>query len=307
MIRHTVSCLAALVLGAPSVSAQAGQPDKPQEGKAQAQDKQAPHKAAPVLMKLAAVLGCEIVNSKQEKLGKLADLVVDPATGKAREAVLAVTNDKKVAVRWELVNWDATAKRFTHEATREQLERAPAFKAETVAPAIKDSKGDKPKDGDRGADPGKDGSATPMDAVAAAPAGGTKLASTLATLRVAAGTDDLGTPSEVFAELRTGSLAFITLSLGDVIGIGGKTYVVPWMAMTLQTGGDQKPLLKIQSMDRKQLENAPRQEGQDNVHNASFRGRLYQFFGVRIPEYEPEHDLLGADGKRGETPTDNRR
>jgi sporulation protein YlmC with PRC-barrel domain len=315
--RLAVSCLAVLALGVPSAFAQTGHPDKPgSEGKApqdnKGQDKKATAKAEPVLMKLPAVFGCEIVNGKQEKLGKLADLIVDPATGRAREAVIAVTNDKKVTVRWELMGWDANGKRFTHEATKEQLERAPAYKAEpAAAPAIKDAKGDKDAKGETGkeGDPeeGKGKSATPMDAVAAAPAGSTKLASTLAGLRVAAGTDDLGTPSEVLAELRTGSLAFVTLTLGDVIGIGGKTYVVPWSAMTVQTGPDQKPLLKIQSMDRKQLENAPRQDGKDNIHNASYRGRVYQFFGVRIPEWEPEHDLLGADVKRGETPTDDRR
>jgi sporulation protein YlmC with PRC-barrel domain len=310
-----------LVLGVPTALAQAGgEPAKPpQQDKPHAQDKAHAQgkakKTDPVLMKLNAVLGCEIVNGKQEKLGKLADFIVDPATGRAREAVIAVTNDKKVTVRWELMGWDATAKRFTHESTREQLERAPAFKPEPAAtPAIKEEKKDDKgvvKD-DKGTERGSDGdgkgkSAVPMDAVAAAPAGNTKLASMLATLRVAAGTDDLGTPADMIAELGTGSLAFVTLSLGDVVGIGGKTYVVPWTAMTLQTGTDQKPLLKIQSMDRKQLESAPRQDGKDNVHNPSFRGRIYQFFGVRIPDYEPEHDLLGADGKRGETPTDDRR
>lgn len=305
MICQTLSCFAVLALGVPSALAQTGEParqeqeGKEKEGKAPPQDKAA-KKVEPVLMKLTAVLGCEVVNGKQEKLGKVADLVVDPATGRTREAVIAVTNDKKVLVRWDLMGWDATGKRFLHETTKEQLERAPAFKPEPE-PAVKE-KESAAKDKDaKGSDPEQDKgkAAVPAAAVAATPATGTRLASTLASLRVAAGTDDLGTPSEIFAEVRTGSLAFVTVSLGDVIGIGGKTYVVPWMAMNLQTGTDQKPVLKLQSMDRKQLESAPKQDGKDNIHNPSYRGRVYQFFGVRIPEFEAEHDLMGADGKRG--------
>jgi sporulation protein YlmC with PRC-barrel domain len=303
VLHHTVFC-AALVLGA--VPAQSAQPDRTgQEGKALEQDKpdkdkHPPGRTEPVLMKLAAVLGTELVNSKVEKLGKVTDLVVDAATGKTLDAVVAVSNDKKVKLRWELVTWDPATKRFCHEGTREQLERAPAYKPESPEPgAIKDTKGDQPKDRDGDGDPegAREKAVMPADTLAAAPSGGTRLASNLATLRVAAGTDDLGTPGDVYLELRTGCLAFVTLTLGDVIGIGGKTYLVPWMAMHLQTGSDQKSLLKIQSMDRKKLETAPRQEGKDDVHNASFRGRLYQFFGVKIPAYEPEHDLLGAAGK----------
>lgn len=319
VLHHTVLC-AALVLG--TVPGQSAQPDRTgQEGKTLQQDKpdqgkqdqakQPPGRAEPVLVKLAAILGTELVNSKAEKLGKVTDLVVDAATGKTLDAVVAVGNDKKVKLRWELVTWDASTKRFCHDATREQLERAPAYKPEGLEPgAIKDSKGDRPKDKERdGDDPegAREKAIMPADTVAAAPRGGTRLASSLATLRVAAGTDDLGTPGDVYTELRTGCLAFVTLTLGDVIGIGGKTYLVPWTAMNLQTGSDQKSLLKIQAMDRKKLETAPRQEGKDDVHNASFRGRLYQFFGTRIPAYEPEHDLMGAAGKRGDAPTDDRR
>jgi hypothetical protein len=317
VLHHTVLC-AALVLG--SVPAQVAQPERTeQEGKAldkqdkqdqDKQDKHPPGRTEPVLMKLAAILGAELVNSKAEKLGKVTDLVVDTATGKTLDAVVAVSNDKKVKVRWELMTWDAATKRFCHEAARDQLERAPAYKPESPeAGAIKDSKGDKPKDRDGDADPegAREKAIVPADTIAAAPRSGTRLASNLATLRVAAGTDDLGTPGDVYTELRTGCLAFVTLTLGDVIGIGGKTYLVPWTAMNLQTGSDQKSLLKIQAMDRKKLETAPRQEGKDDVHNASFRGRLYQFFGVKIPAYEPEHDLMGAAGKRGDAPTDDRR
>jgi hypothetical protein len=262
--------------------------------------KQTPQRTEPVLTKLNAVLGAELVNGKQEKLGKVTEMLVEPGTGRFREAVIALAapSDKKVVLRWEVLNWDAGSKRFHHEATREQLELAPVFKPDTYEQTVTK---DKTKDADGDPQDGKDKSGVIVDA--SAPRSGTKLASKLTALRVAAGSDDLGTPTDIYTELSTGTLAFVTLTLGDVLGIGGKTYVVPWTAMSLVTGADQKSLFKIPTMDRKQFENAPRQEGKDDVHKASFRGRLYQFFGVRIPEYEPESDLIGGNDRRGDSPS----
>lgn len=280
------------------------------EGMVQDGEKRPAPRNEPVLVKLANVLGTEVVNGKQEKLGRIEELVVDPQGGRIREAVLALAgahHDKRVAVRWEALTWDAMTRRCSHETTREQLERAPAWRSDALDGALRKDPtagtGGQPAEKDD-ADPesagsGKKKMTPPLEAAMARVDGAPKLVTRLAALRVAAGADDLGTPSDVYTELRTGSLAFVTLSLGDVLGIGGKTYVVPWSALTLQTGSDEKSLLKIATMDRKQLEAAPRLESRDDILNPTFRGRLYQFFGVRLPEYEPDHDLLGKVEKRG--------
>jgi hypothetical protein len=274
-------------------------PDRQQE---QQPEKKAP-RAEPLLLKLASVIGTDVVNSKQEKLGRIDEILFDTQNGKIHDAVLALAGnhyEKRVAVRWDGLAWDPLTRKCLYERTREELERAPAWKPEQRN-ADRDARDSNPRDSNaRDSNPRdrdlrenvKDQSTVDASAQRQA-VGGLMAATRLNSMRVSAGTDDLGTPSDVYTELRTGSMAFLTVTLGDVLGIGGKSYVVPWGALSLQSNSDQKSVLRIASMDRKQLENAPRLQGKDDVQNPAYRGRLYQFFGVRVPEYEPDHDLLG--------------
>jgi hypothetical protein len=241
----------------------------------------------PLLLKLATVIGTEVVNSKQEKLGRIDELLFDTQSGKVHDAVLALAGnhyERRVSVRWDGLAWDPLTRKCLYERTREELERAPAWKPDSRS---------SDKDKDRGS------AATAEATVSRQGVGGLMPATRLATLRVAAGTDDLGTPADVYTELRTGSMAFLTVTLGDVLGIGGKTYVIPWGALSMEDGNDQKAVLRVANMDRKQIENAPKLQGKDDVQNPTYRGRLYQFFGVRVPEFEPDHDLLGKADQRG--------
>lgn len=269
----------------------------------------------PILVRTDVLAGTDVVDKKGARLGRIVDLVVDTRSGHFTDAVMAadetlVPGKRQVTVRWVTLLWDPLAKRFTTETTREQIQQAPPFQPDQFGepapppretgerrPATQRSDAGDKETADKARD-GIDKVATAVAVPAAAPATH-RLASRLAECKVLAGNDDVGTCGGLWAELRTGSMAFAAATLGDVMGIGGTTWLVPWTTIQIRTeAGTQQ--LQLATMNRRKLEGAPRLETRELVNDPSFRGRVYQYFGVPLPEYEPDRDLMGKIGKSSE-------
>ena len=119
-----------------SVAAQNTEPPQRTDREGLAQDQKPAGRAEPMLLKFATVLGTDVLNSKQEKLGRIEELLIETSSGRIRDAVLALAgnhHEKRVAIRWEALAWDPLTQKCLHESTREQLERAPVWRPENPA------------------------------------------------------------------------------------------------------------------------------------------------------------------------------
>lgn len=84
------------------------------------------------LLSAATITGDDVCNMRDEKLGKIEDVMVDVADGKIRYAVLASggflgMGDRLFAVPWKALKLDKEHKRFMLDVDAERLKDAPGF------------------------------------------------------------------------------------------------------------------------------------------------------------------------------------
>lgn len=87
---------------------------------------------APPVPKASTFIGSSIVNAQGESLGKLDDLVLDPATGSITYAVLSRGSvlglgGKLYAVAWDALKLQPDGKAFVLNVSPETLENSPGF------------------------------------------------------------------------------------------------------------------------------------------------------------------------------------
>ncbi len=87
---------------------------------------------AAVLLSASSITSDDVVNRKEEKLGKLHDIMLDIAQGKIRYAVLSSggflgMGDRLFAIHWSALSLDAVNKRFILDIDVERLKNAPGF------------------------------------------------------------------------------------------------------------------------------------------------------------------------------------
>jgi len=87
---------------------------------------------APPVPKASTFIGSSVTNTQGEKLGKIEDLVIDPATGHITYAALSHggvlgLGGKLFAVSWEALKWQPDAKTFVLDVPKETLESAAGF------------------------------------------------------------------------------------------------------------------------------------------------------------------------------------
>ena len=78
------------------------------------------------------VIGSSVVNTKNEDLGKIEDLVLDAGAGRIAYAVLSFggflgMGDKYFAIPWNAFRFDLTEKRAVLNVDKKLLESAPGF------------------------------------------------------------------------------------------------------------------------------------------------------------------------------------
>jgi sporulation protein YlmC with PRC-barrel domain len=86
----------------------------------------------PTLMGADTLIGNDVYNTSDESLGSIKELMIDMLTGQIRYAVLSYggflgVGDRLFAVPWQALKLDTVNKRFTLNATKEQLKDAPGF------------------------------------------------------------------------------------------------------------------------------------------------------------------------------------
>lgn len=87
---------------------------------------------APPVPKASTFIGSSVTNAQGESLGKIDDLVIDPATGRityaamSRGSVLGL-GGKLFAVSWEALRLQPDGKTFVLDIPKETLENAPGF------------------------------------------------------------------------------------------------------------------------------------------------------------------------------------
>lgn len=89
-------------------------------------------KAGATLLSAATITGDEVCNLKDEKLGKIQDIMLDLTDGKIRYAVLSAggflgMGDRLFAVPWKALQLDTKGKRFLLDVDLEHLQNAPGF------------------------------------------------------------------------------------------------------------------------------------------------------------------------------------
>jgi len=87
---------------------------------------------APPVPKASTFIGSSVANSQGESLGKIDDLVIDPATGRITYAALSYGSilglgGKLFAVSWEALTLEPDGKTFVLNVPKETLENAPGF------------------------------------------------------------------------------------------------------------------------------------------------------------------------------------
>ncbi len=86
----------------------------------------------PSLMGADTLLGNDVYNDADEKLGAIKEFMIDMGSGRIAYAVLSYggflgMGDRLFAVPWQALRLDTANKRFTLNATKEKLKNAPGF------------------------------------------------------------------------------------------------------------------------------------------------------------------------------------
>lgn len=132
-----VSVLCASALSAQQRERQPGDRPGAPLSRPDAQEPAAPKTAmpeAPPVPKASIFIGSSVMNAEGEKLGRIEDLVIDPATGRITYAALSYGSilglgGKLFAVSWDALKLqsDGDGKTFVLNVSKETLESAPGF------------------------------------------------------------------------------------------------------------------------------------------------------------------------------------
>lgn len=84
------------------------------------------------VLSASTLKGDSVVNTKNEKLGTIEELMIDLEGGRIAYAVLSFggfmgMGDKLFAIPWSALSIDTIEKRFVLNVSKERLERAPGF------------------------------------------------------------------------------------------------------------------------------------------------------------------------------------
>lgn len=135
VVLSVVSVLCAPALFAQQRERQPGQSPGAPPSRPNAQEPIAPKAItpeAPPVPKASTFIGSSVMNAQGEKLGKIEDLVIDPATGRITYAALSYGSvmglgGKLFAVSWDALMLQPDGKTFVLDVPKETLENAPGF------------------------------------------------------------------------------------------------------------------------------------------------------------------------------------
>ncbi|HKY03043.1 MAG TPA: PRC-barrel domain-containing protein [Burkholderiales bacterium] len=91
--------------------------------------------------------------------------------------------------------------------------------------------------------------------------------------------DDLGDIKEIVLNPNGGSISYVIVSMGGVMGVGDKLYAVPWKALKLDTARNEFVL----NADKTRLKNAPAFEANrwPDMANDQWNSEVHRYYGQR--------------------------
>ena len=132
--RFLFSTALALIIAAPALSAnaQTSPSEQPAGATGGAMAQSVVTQQQPSDMLARTLIGMSVRNQQDESIGKIDDVVIDDK-GQVKAVIVSVggflgIGDKDVALPWSEVKVDADRKRAVVNATKDQLNQAPAFK-----------------------------------------------------------------------------------------------------------------------------------------------------------------------------------
>jgi sporulation protein YlmC with PRC-barrel domain len=197
----------------------------------------------PPLYKMRAIIGHSVENQQGKALGHIEEVVIDTATGDIAYAVLAFgeflgLGGKLFALPWHTLQRPDKGHVFRLEMTEEQLKKAPRFDKDQW-PDMEERHWQDAIHAYYGRPPyvGKElPPQTASEPVGSVPhrllRAGYVLKGTVINTRG----QRLGDIEEVVVDAATGQVAYAVLSVGEFIGLGGKLFAIPWLALRQSAG-----------------------------------------------------------------------
>lgn len=279
--------MTALFLAGIGLAAGAQTPAQPQDPAKKAEPAAATMRSPLLIQKASKVLGGKVQNPKGEDLGKIEDLVVDPSTGSIQYAVLSFggflgLGDKLFALPWNMIKTTdpVDSKKDYHfvlDVDKAKLEKAPGFPKsnwpDIYAPTWSQEI-DKYY--------GSTGNASVNRAVDKNQQFKIfKISDLMGKNLTNPNGDKLGDIQEIGIDVRGGRMAFFVLASGGFLGLGDKTFAIPWEAVSVIRKDDKEQFLL--STTKEKLEKAPQFKDDDwaKVSDPAWAGDLYRYYGNR--------------------------
>lgn len=234
---------------------------------------------SPYYVKSSEIIGAKVVSggvgvdaSKQPTLGEVKDLIVDTGRGFGH-GVFAVLNDGELYTLGKdpmhgvcCLRWDESAKRFAIDDTTLGMR-------ETAEATAERERADKDK---RGA------MARPDLEPALRARGPSRLVmlSGIKSIKVMpqSSQDGFGKLDDLWVDVRNGTIGFLTVSSGGVLGVGDTTRVVPWQAASLERSIDRKENHLMVGATKETLEAAPKVETKTDINEPTLRANACKHF-----------------------------
>jgi sporulation protein YlmC with PRC-barrel domain len=180
------------------------------------------------VLSAGSLIGDEVRNLENERLGKLEEIMIDVPTGRIAYAVLSFgtilgMGGKLFAIPWDAVRVDERRQLVVIDIDKERLRHAPGFDKDQWPDMVDSAWTRNVRDFHLG-------QAAPHEVLhrrvmSAGSLGGD-------SVRNPAG-DDLGKIEEIMIDLAAGRVAYAVMSFGTVLGMGGKLFAIPWRALRL--------------------------------------------------------------------------
>jgi sporulation protein YlmC with PRC-barrel domain len=263
------------------------------------------------------IIGFDVENPQGQDLGKIEDIVIDPADGRIAYAVLSFGGFLGLGEKYFAIPWSALAPKtgdnntYVLNVDKEKLKNAPGFDRNNWPDMANPNWAtdiDRYYGVERRVESRPSTTAERPVAVTERPAATAERPVTVTERTTAAereraaatvsaqrpinkasdiiGYDvenlqgeDLGEIKDIMIEQANGRIAYAVLSFGGIAGLGDKLFAVPWSALTPKAGEANTFVLKV---DKEKLKNAPgfAQNNWPDMANPRWTADIDRYYGV---------------------------
>lgn len=282
-------------------------------------DKPAPRSAQPaaaVPAPFTALKGSDVMGAKVRdqagEVGKVEDLIVDPATGRIEYAVLALSGDRAKGNAWIALPFGliVASEQMAEKRDKPELKlNVDAAKLQSAPTFAKDKWPDFNAPAWR-SELDKHFGATRSDDVArsadpAAMRRSMRASELMGKDLHSPSNDEVGEIKELVIDVRGARFPYVVISSGGFLGLGDKLHAIPWEAIQVKpdaAGKDKDKLVVGLAKDR--VLKAPEFKKDDwaRMTDRAWVSELYTYYG-----YKPYwSDTVEAGFKEGEKPRDEK-